>query len=45
MTHQNNDNILEAAVELLNDNGSGAYAQVLWILLNETMKIKRQRAC
>jgi len=44
MTHQNNDNILEAAVELLNDNGFEAYAQVLRILLNEAMKIERQWA-
>jgi transposase-like protein len=44
MTHQNNDNILEAAVELLNDNGFEAYAQVLRILLNEAMKIERQQA-
>jgi transposase-like protein len=44
MTHQNNDNILEGAVELLNDNGFEAYAQVLRILLNEAMKIERQQA-
>lgn len=44
MTHQNHDNILEAAVELLNDHGFEAYAQVLRILLNEAMKIERQQA-
>jgi len=35
MTRQTNDNVLQAAMGLLNENGFEAYAQVLRILLNE----------
>lgn len=42
MTQQTNDNVLEAAMELLNENGFEAYAQVLRILLNEAMKLERE---
>ena len=42
MTRQTNDNVLEAAMELLNENGFEAYAQVLRILLNEAMKLERE---
>jgi putative transposase len=42
MTQQTNDNVLQAAMELLNENGFEAYAQVLRILLNEVMKIERE---
>jgi transposase-like protein len=41
MTRQTNDNVLEAAMELLNENGFEAYSQVLRILLNEAMKLER----
>jgi putative transposase len=44
MTQQTDDSVLQAAMELLNDNGFEAYAQVLRILLNEAMKIEREDA-
>ena len=44
MTQQDNDNVLQAAVELLNENGFDAYAQVLQILLDQAMKIERADA-
>ncbi|MFH1616314.1 MAG: IS256 family transposase [Planctomycetota bacterium] len=44
MTQQDNDNVLQAAVELLNQNGFEAYAQVLQILLDQAMKIERTDA-
>ena len=42
MTRQTNDNVLEDAMELLNENGFEAYSQVLRILLNEAMKLERE---
>lgn len=44
MTQQDNDNVLQAAMELLNENGFEAYAQVLRILLDQAMKIERAHA-
>ena len=44
MTQQDNDNVLQAAMELLNENGFEAYAQVLRILLDQAMKIEREQA-
>lgn len=44
MTQQENDNVLQAAVELLNENGFEAYAQVLRILLDQAMRIERAYA-
>lgn len=44
MTRENNDNKLDIVMELLNQNGFEAYAQVLRILLNEAMKIERDEA-
>ena len=44
MTQQNNDTVLQAAVELLNQKGFDAYAQVLRILLDQAMKIERANA-
>lgn len=43
MIRQNNDSVLQAAMEMLNENGFEAYAQVLRILLNEAMKIEREQ--
>jgi putative transposase len=44
MTHQNNDNKLDAVMELLIENGFEGFADVLRILLNEAMKIERDNA-
>ena len=44
MTQPDNDNVLQAAMELLNENGFEAYAHVLQILLNQAMKIERAAA-
>jgi transposase-like protein len=44
MTQPDNDNVLQAAMELLNENGFEAYAHVLQILLNQAMKIERTAA-
>ena len=44
MTRQNNDNKLEAVMELLIENGFEGFADVLRILLNEAMKIERDNA-
>jgi putative transposase len=50
MTSQTDDNKFAAAnkmqevMELLNENGFEAYAQVMQILLNEAMKIEREQA-
>ena len=44
MTHQNNDNKLDAVMELLIENGFEGFAEVLRILLNEAMKIERDHA-
>ena len=44
MTRQNNDNKLDAVMELLIENGFEGFAEVLWILLNEAMKIERDQA-
>jgi len=44
MTQQDNDNVLQAAVELLNQNGFEAYGRVLQILLDQAMKIERTEA-
>jgi putative transposase len=43
MTRQNNDNKLEAVMELLVENGFDGFADVLRILLNEAMKIEREQ--
>jgi putative transposase len=44
MTHRNNDNKLEAVMELLIENGFESFADVLRILINEAMKIERDNA-
>src|SRR4030042_1379219 len=44
MTHRNNDNKLDAVMELLIENGFEGFADVLRILLNEAMKIERDNA-
>ncbi len=44
MTRQNNDNKLDAVMELLIENGFEGFAEVLRILLNEAMKIERDQA-
>lgn len=44
MTRQNNDNKLDAVMELLIENGFEGFAEVLRILLNEAMKIERDHA-
>jgi len=44
MAHRNNDNKLEAVMELLIENGFESFADVLRILLNEAMKIERHHA-
>jgi putative transposase len=44
MTHRNNDNKLDAVMELLIENGFEGFADVLRILLNEAMKIERDQA-
>lgn len=44
MAHRNNDNKLDAVMELLIENGFEGFADVLRILLNETMKIERNEA-
>jgi putative transposase len=44
MAHQNNDNKLDAVMELLIENGFEGFADVLRILLNEAMKIERDQA-
>ena len=44
MAHRNNDNKLEAVMEMLIENGFESFADVLRILLNEAMKIERDQA-
>jgi len=44
MAHRNNDNKLNAVMELLIENGFEGFADVLRILLNEAMKIERDQA-
>jgi len=44
MTRQNNDNKLEAVMELLIENGFEGFADIMRILLNEAMKIERENA-
>jgi len=44
MAHRNNDNKLEAVMEMLIENGFESFADVLRILLNEAMKIERGHA-
>ncbi|MFC1676177.1 IS256 family transposase [Planctomycetota bacterium] len=44
MAHRNNDNKLEAVMEMLIENGFESFADVLRILLNEAMKIERGQA-
>jgi putative transposase len=44
MTHQNNDNKLDAVIKMLIENGFEGFADVLRILLNEAMKIERDNA-
>jgi len=44
MAHQNNDNKLDAVMEMLVENGFESFADVLRILLNEAMKIERDQA-
>jgi transposase-like protein len=44
MAHRNNDNKLDAVMELLIENGFESFADVLRILLNEAMKIERDQA-
>ena len=44
MAHRNNDNELDAVMELLIENGFESFADVLRILLNEAMKIERAHA-
>lgn len=44
MAHRNNDNKLDAVMELLIENGFESFADVLRILLNEAMKIERDNA-
>jgi putative transposase len=44
MAHRNNDNKLDAVVEMLIENGFESFADVLRILLNEAMKIERGHA-
>jgi len=44
MAHRNNDNKLDAVMELLIENGFEGFADVLRILLNEAMKIERNQA-
>jgi len=41
MAHRNNDNKLDAVMEMLIENGFEGFADVLRILLNEAMKIER----
>jgi len=43
MTHRNNDNKLNAAMEMLIENGFESFVDVLRIPLNEAMKIERDR--
>jgi len=44
MAHANNDNKLDAVMEMLIENGFESFADVLRILLNEAMKIERDHA-
>ena len=44
MAHRNNDNKLDAVMEMLIENGFESFADVLRILLNEAMKIERDNA-
>ena len=44
MTQQDNDNVLQAAVELSNQNGFEAHGRVLQIMLDQAMKIERTEA-
>lgn len=44
MAHRNNDNKLDAVMEMLIENGFEGFADVLRILLNEAMKIERDQA-
>lgn len=43
MTRQNNDNKLDAVMEMLIENGFEGFAEVMRILLNEAMKIEREQ--
>ena len=43
MAHGNNDNKLDAVMEMLIENGFESFADVLRILLNEAMKIERDQ--
>ena len=43
MTRQNNDNKLNAVLELLIENGFEGFADIMRILLNEAMKIEREQ--
>lgn len=44
MSHKNNDNKLDAIMEMLIENGFEGFTDVLRILLNEAMKIERDQA-
>jgi putative transposase len=44
MTHQNNDNKMNAVIKMLIENGFEGFADVLRILLNEAMRIERDNA-
>ena len=44
MAHRNNNNKLDAVMEMLIENGFESFADVLRILLNEAMKIERDHA-
>ena len=44
MAHRDNDNKLDAVMEMLIDNGFESFADVLRILLNEAMKVERDNA-
>jgi len=44
MAYRNNDNKLEAVMEMLIENGFESFAGVLRILLNQAMKIERTSA-
>ena len=44
MTHRNNSNAIEAAMEILSDAGFDGFAEAFRILLNESMKAERSAA-
>ena len=44
MTHPAESNVLEEVLELLNENDCERYAQVLELILNQTMLIERTQA-